>query len=316
MSKISRPRFGSLQYWPRKRADKFIPRVNWDPVIQKNSNSEGLMGFLSYKVGMASAVVKDDTDKSMTKGKKKVIPVTIMEVPKMKIYSVRLYKKGKVLKDILVSNDKILKKNVRVPKELGKLENLPEFDDVRVIIYSLMGKGRHKKAADFTEVAVNGTNKIETVRNLVGKEISLAEVLKWHLVDVRGLTTGKGLQGPVKRFGITLKAHKSEKGVRRPGSLGPWHPARVTYRTPMAGQLGMFTRVHYNLKVIGNGNTSEEAGNIDKSRGFKNYGLIRGDYIILSGSVQGPVKRQILITPSMRPTKLKSKQKLELLELK
>ena len=67
---------------------------------------------------------------------------------------------------------------------------------------------------------------------------------------MRGLTTGRGYQGPVKRFGIKLKPSKSEKGRRRPGSLGPWHPARVIFRVPMAGQLGMFTRVVYNNKIL------------------------------------------------------------------
>ena len=56
--------------------------------------------------------------------------------------------------------------------------------------------------------------------------------------------------GPVKRFGISLKFHKSEKGVRRPGSLAPWHPARVTFRTPNMGQTGFFTRVSYNNLIM------------------------------------------------------------------
>jgi len=70
------------------------------------------------------------------------------------------------------------------------------------------------------------------------------------LVDIRGLTIGKGLQGPVKRFGITLKAHKSEKGQRSVGAIGSFHPTRVTFRVPRAGQLGMFTRVTYNNKLL------------------------------------------------------------------
>ena len=41
---------------------------------------------------MASAFVKDSTEHSLTKGKNKVIPITILECPPMKIYSVRLYK--------------------------------------------------------------------------------------------------------------------------------------------------------------------------------------------------------------------------------
>ena len=132
------------------------------------------------------------------------------------------------------------------------------------------------------------------------------------MIDVRGLTKGKGLQGPVKRFGITLKSHKSEKGQRRPGSLGPWHPARVTYRTPMAGQLGMFTRVIYNNKII-------DIGSVEKNpnlKNIKNFGDVTSDYILVRGSVPGPAKRQLLITPSFRETKKQAKKDFQLLELR
>jgi len=54
----------------------------------------------------------------------------------------------------------------------------------------------------------------------------------------------------MKRFGLSLRSHKSEKGRRGPGSGGPWHPARVEYTQPMAGQMGYFTRIVYNNKII------------------------------------------------------------------
>jgi ribosomal protein L3 len=59
--------------------------VNWSAI-----KGEGFLGFIAYKVGMATAIVKDSTPKSMTPGKKLAIPVTFLEVPSMKIYSVRL----------------------------------------------------------------------------------------------------------------------------------------------------------------------------------------------------------------------------------
>lgn len=118
-----------------------------------------------------------------------------------------------------------------------------------------------------------------------------------------------GFSGPVKRFGIRLKFHKSEKGRRRPGSLGPWHPARVTFRVPMAGQLGMFTRAVYNNKIIDLGKSD------DKFKNVKNYGDIKTDYIIVKGSIQGPAKRQLIITSALRETKKIKKINYELLEV-
>lgn len=312
MAKLSKPREGSLQFWPRSRAEKALPRVNWS-VVKSDPKIESILGFIGYKVGMATALVKDSTDKSMTAGKKIALPVTILEVPSMKIFSVRFYNKGLVAKDVIVCTDKELKKILTLPKEAQKLEPPAEFDDVRVLVFTLAKQTLVKKTPDIAELAINASNKLEFVRGLIGKEITLKELSKYSLVDVRGLTTGHGFSGAVKRYGISFKQHKSEKGRRRPGSLGPWHPARVTFRTPMAGQLGMFSRIHYNLNVIGSGSISEK--NINRSTGFKNYGPIKTSYIFLHGSVQGPAKRQILITPAMRPTKMQAKKKYEFQEI-
>ncbi|MEK6825194.1 MAG: 50S ribosomal protein L3 [Nanoarchaeota archaeon] len=314
MAKLSNPHAGSLQFWPRKRAAKIVPSVNWSVVKGKDKTS-GILGFLAYKAAMATALVKDTTSDSLSKGKKIYLPVTILEVPHLKIFSIRFYKNSIVMKDVIVSQDKELKKLLRLPKDLKTFESqIPQgYDDLRLIVYSLAKQTSIKKTPDLAEVGIRAENKLEFVKTLIGKEITLKDFLQYNLLDMRGLTTGRGLSGPVKRFGITLKQHKTEKGVRRPGSLAPWHPARVTFRTPQAGQLGMFTRVHYNLNVISSGSIAEK--NINPGTGFKHYGKIRSDYLIIKGSVQGPVKRQILLTPSFRPTKLTAKRKYEFQEL-
>ncbi len=314
MAKLSNPHAGSLQYWPRKRAAKIVPSVNWSMVKGKDKTS-GILGFLAYKAAMATALVKDTTADSMSKGKKIYLPVTILEVPHLKVFSVRFYKHGIVMKDVIVSQDKELKKLLRLPKEIKSFESqIPQgYDDIRLIVYSLVKQTSVKKTPDLAEVGIKADNKLEFVKSLLNKEVTLKDFLQYDLLDMRGLTTGRGLSGPVKRFGITLKQHKTEKGIRRPGSLAPWHPARVTFRTPQAGQLGMFTRVHYNLKVISSGSIAEK--DINPGTGFKHYGKIRTDYLLIRGSVQGPVKRQILLTPSFRPTKLTAKRKYEFQEL-
>ncbi len=312
MGQPKRPRFGSLQYWPRKRVTKAIPRVNWEMVKAKE---DGLMGVIAYKAGMGTVIVRDKTDKSMTSGKKIALPVTVLEVPAFKIYSVRFYKNGIVMKDVIVSSDKFLKRVVKAPKKHHghtELDNVKGFDNIHVIIYPVF-KDAFKKTPDLAEVSVQGADKLAVVKKMIDKELHLKDVWNnWELVDARGMTKGKGFSGPVARMGISLKAHKSEKGVRRPGSLGPWHPARVTFKAPMAGQLGMFHRITYNSKVIGYGNSAETP--YIANAHFKNYGLIRSGYVILVGSVQGPCKRQILLTPSMRPNKFSTKKKYEFVE--
>src|SRR5688572_7707532 len=146
--KISRPRYGSLQFWPRKRAEHFLPSVNWDAI-----KGEGFLGFIAYKAGMATAIVKDSTPKSMTPGKKIAVPVTFLEMPTMRIYSVRFYKAGKVMTEVIVSNDRELKRVVKVSKNTTKnLDDIKDFDDVRVIAYSVPKNAGLKKTPDLAEI--------------------------------------------------------------------------------------------------------------------------------------------------------------------
>lgn len=308
MAKLSKPRAGSLQFWPRKRAKKFLHSVNWN-AISTDAKQEGLLGFIAYKAGMSSAIVKDSTDKSMTSGKKIFIPVTILEAPNMKVFAIRFYKEGIPVKDIIVSNDKELKRITKIPKTLPQFMPPKEYDDIRLLVYSLVKNTSLKKTPDIAEIAFNAQNKLEYAKSLIGKEISIKD-FKHSLIDIRGLTTGKGFSSAVKRYHISLKQHKSEKGRRRPGSLGPWHPARVTFRTPMAGQLGMFSRIQYNQRILSSSQVSEKEILV-----FPHYGKINSSYIVLTGSVQGPEKRQVLITTALRPTKKQLKKKYEFQEL-
>ena len=207
MAKLSRPRYGSLQFYPRKRIDKFLPSVNWSAV---GSEVEGLQGFIVYKAAMASAVVKDMTDKSMTQNKKIVIPVTILEVPHMKIFSIRFYKSGDVIGEVVVSNDKELKRKLKVPKQIKDFESIKkDFDDVRVIVYSLPKQIDLKKTPDLSEISINSKDKLGYAKSLIGKEIPFNDFVKNKIVDVRGLTKGKGLQGPLTRFRLSFQPNKT-----------------------------------------------------------------------------------------------------------
>jgi large subunit ribosomal protein L3 len=326
MGKNGRMRHGSLQFWPRKRARKVLPRVSWNALTDKRSDI-GLLGFIGYKVGMMSAYVRDNLGSSLTKNQRITIPVTIIEFPNMRFLSVRFYKNNKVVGDILCSNlDREVKKKVKLPKEVKKkIEDFKEgdYDDIRVIVYSQVKKTGIKKKPDVCEIGLSGEldEKLSFVKENMNKELSAKDFLNesvlkedYGLVDVRGVTKGKGLQGPTKRFGLSLRFHKSEKGVRGPGSGGPWHPARVEFTQPMAGQMGYFSRVVYNNNVILVDDINER--NINPPKGFKKYGEIKNNYVVVSGSVQGPSKRQLLVTLPLRPNSLQGKKDFEFIELR
>jgi large subunit ribosomal protein L3 len=45
--------------------------------------------------------------------------------------------------------------------------------------------------------------------------------------------------------------------------------------------------------------TKEEAQSINPKAGFKNYGNVKNDYVIIDGSVPGPAKRIVRIKKSV-----------------
>jgi len=319
MPRKHQPRSGSLQFWPRKRAKKLLPSVNWQVLEGKNSSK--ISGFICYKAGMCRALVRDLTQNSLTKNKQIVLPITIIECPPMKIFSVRFYRNNIVAKDIISENpDKELQRKLKLPKEqkktaeeLSEIEKkLGEFNDIRIVTYSLVKQTGIKKTPDIAEIGLSGSmnEKFEFVKSIINKEINIKDFFaKNQLVDVRGVTKGYGFTGTVKRFGISLRQKKSEKGQRRPGTLGPWTPSKVSFRAPLAGQHGFFTRIKYNSKIV----DLNEGDSMPFE--IKNYGKIRTAYILVKGSVQGPPKRQMLITAPLRSTKSSLKENFELLNL-
>jgi len=291
---------------------------------KKYSNQGKLLGFIGYKVRMIRTLAKDLTPDSLTKNKQIIVPSTLIECPSMKILAIRFYKNKKVVIDILNEKiDKEVKKKIKLPKNkikiLDKLNEIEKkinkFDDIHVIVYSVSKQTVIKKKPDIIEIGLGGniTEKFEFIKQNFDKELRVEDFLiQGQLIDIKGVTKAHGLSGPVKRFGIGLKQHKSEKGRRRPGSIGAWHPARVSFRAPMAGQCGFFTRMQYNSKILSLGSAKD----LEKfSFQFPHYGKIKTTYLLIKGSIQGPPKRQLLLTFSLREKKYTAKKNLEILNL-
>ena len=64
MPHIRRPRKGTLQFWPRKRAKRTFARVRTFPQAKESK----LLGFAGYKVGMTHVMITDNKPTSQTKG--------------------------------------------------------------------------------------------------------------------------------------------------------------------------------------------------------------------------------------------------------
>ncbi len=304
MPKTKRPRFGSLGYSPRKRAKKQTARIrSWAKLKEAK-----LLGFAGYKVGMLHLMINDNNPNSMTKGETISCPATLIECPQLKTASIRFYKNtidgSKVISDIFSENlDKELERKITMPKsKKKKIEDIKDFDDVTIVVYTqpkLTGIG--KKKPELFEIAIGGKKeeKLNYAKSILGKEINVADIFKeGNQVDIHSITKGKGIQGPVKRFGISLKSHKSEKGRRNPGSLGPWRgQTNIMWKVPHAGQTGYFLRTEWNKWLLKIGNDPKE---INPKGGITRYGLIKNQYILIKGSVGGPKKRLIRFNVAIR----------------
>jgi len=87
----------------------------------------------------------------------------------------------------------------------------------------------------------------------LGSEVKADIFEAGEMVDVIGVTKGKGFAGAMKRHGFKglSSSHGTQKKHRSPGSIGACAtPARVFKGVRMAGQMGNVRVTTLNLKVI------------------------------------------------------------------
>ncbi|MFP4567958.1 MAG: 50S ribosomal protein L3 [Candidatus Woesearchaeota archaeon] len=311
MAKKGRPRFGSMGVWPRKRAARPYARIRSVPQVKDVKP----LFFPAYKAGMTRVAVLG-TDKNKTNyGIEESQAVTILECPPVKIASIRLYKKEGsaevVSKQLNFKADReLFRKILKIGDDkLASLKDLEElkaddYSDITIQIYTLPKQIGLKKTPELFELDLGGSvaDKLEFIKGKFDKQILVTDVLKeGQLIDVHGVTTGRGFQGPVKRFGIGLKNHKSEKGQRAPGSLGSWiGQAHVAHRIARAGQTGYHLRTQHNNIIMKIGDKPED---VNPKGGFINYGLVKSSYIMIKGSLPGPKKRLLFLADPVRSNK-------------
>ena len=318
MSHPHRPRRGSIGFSPRVRARSEVPRVRAWPV-QKEPK---LLGFAGYKAGMTHLIMRDDIPNSLTNGMEISVPVTIMEVPAMKVAAIRLYNNSTygataIAEAWTTELDKELNRAMTIPKKndlpaaIARIEQLIKdgvAKDLRVVMYTMPDKvtGIPKKRPEIMENSIGGTDimaRFQYAKSLLGKNININDVFNnGDVIDLVGITIGKGVQGPIKRWGIQLQKSKHSRAgsVREIGTLGPWHPSHVSWRVPQLGQTGYHQRTEFNKRIMQMG---KDGKNVTPEGGFVNYGIIRNDYVIIKGSVPGPVKRLVRMRPAIRPKK-------------
>jgi len=312
--KVNAPRRGSLAYLPRGRTARQTARIRYWPHVETGPT---LLGFMGYKAGMTHVFMVEDQPGSPNFGKEVMYPATVIDAPPLTVCAVRAYTQNpyglKTLTEVWMKEP---------PKDINRLttppknpdpqngfkkmeENLDKITEFRLLAATQPRlAGVPKKKPDLIEIKVDGApikDQFEYVKNQLGKNLSVTNIFKeGQFIDVVSVSKGKGFQGPVKRLGVKIRDRKSRKTQRGIATLGPWSPSRVLYTIARAGQMGYHQRTEYNKRILRLGTNGAE---VTPKGGFIRYGPVKGPYIIISGSVPGPTKRQIRLRYPVRPPK-------------
>jgi large subunit ribosomal protein L3 len=276
-----------------------------------------MLGFMGYKAGMTHILMIEDKPGSQNLGKEVSHPATILDVPPIIVFAIRTYVRNQNglqtfteawMKDPPKDFDRalVLPEKFNTEESLKKIEEgLDKIAEVRLLVATQPRlAGVPKKKPDIMEIKVDGGSikeQIEYSKSLLGKNVSVTDVFKeGRFVDVVAITKGKGFQGPVKRWGIKILPRKSRKTRRGVAAIGPWKPPRVLYTVPRAGQMGYHQRTEYNKRILKIGIDGKK---VTPKGGFLNYGPVNGTYVIVDGSLPGPVKRLVRLRQPARPPK-------------
>jgi large subunit ribosomal protein L3 len=117
----------------------------------------------------------------------------------------------------------------------------------------------------------------------VGSELKVGIFKEGQLVDVTGITIGKGFAGTIKRHHFTMgdATHGNSLSHRAPGSIGQRQtPGRVFKGKRMAGHLGNVQRTVQSLEVV----------RVDAER----------NVLLIKGAVPGSRGGDVIVCPAVK----------------
>ena len=185
---------------------------------------------------------------------------------------------------------------------------------IRVLAHSLPRRvSTGQKKAHLLEIQVNGgtiEEKVDWAYCHFEKEVDVTSLFEQdENIDVIGVTRGKGFEGVTARWGTRKLPRKTNKGLRKVACIGAWHPARVMFTVPRAGQNGFHHRTEMNKKIyrIAKGSDANSASTefdltsktITPMGGFPHYGSVKENFLMLKGCVAGPKKRALVLRKSL-----------------
>jgi len=355
--KFEAPRHGSLGFLPRKRSKRHRGRIRSFPPDDPTKKPH-LTAFIGYKAGLTHIMREVIKPGSKLHKKETVEAVTIIETPPMVVVGLVCYLntprglralnsvwathlsetvKRRFYKNWYRSKKKAFDRYAsRMAEENNKdmenaLNRMKKYCHViRVLAHTQIRKVKlRQKKAHLMEIQVNGGTIPEKVAwgyELFEKKVPVDTVFNQNeLIDIIGVTKGKGYEGVITRWGTATLPRKTHRGLRKVSCIGAWHPARVRYTVARAGQNGYHHRTELNKKIYRVGHAAVGEGgkppvdkegkvmynattatdlsekNITPLGGFPHFGEVNEDFLMLKGCVMGPKKRVITLRKSVIP---------------
>jgi large subunit ribosomal protein L3 len=155
------------------------------------------------------------------------------------------------------------------------------FEDKRDKLSNKPEKGHVAKANTTPKRFIREFRGVDVTGYEVGQEVKVDIFAAGDVVDVTGISKGKGFQGVIKRHGQSRgpMAHGS-RYHRRPGSMGPVAPNRVFKGKLLPGRMGGEQVTVQNLEIV----------KVDVERNL----------LLIKGNVPGPKKALLKIKGAVK----------------
>ncbi|OAD54919.1 60S ribosomal protein L3 [Eufriesea mexicana] len=318
-----------MGFYPKKRSQRHRGKVKAFPKDDP-SKPVHLTAFIGYKSGMTHVVREADRPGSKVNKKEIVEAVTVLETPPVIVVGVVGYIETPhglralttVWAEHLYKSKKkaFTKASKKWQDDLGRKSIESNFKKITKYCKVMKLLRLRQKKAHIMEIQLNGgtiEQKVQWAREHLEKPVPVSNVFAPdEMIDVIGVTKGKGYKGVTSRWHTKKLPRKTHKGLRKVACIGAWHPSRVSFTVARAGQKGYHHRTEMNKKIyrIGQGihtkdgkivknNASTEYDLTEKTitpmGGFPHYGEVNNDFIMIKGCCMGPKKRVITLRKSL-----------------
>jgi large subunit ribosomal protein L3 len=150
------------------------------------------------------------------------------------------------------------------------------------------GKAKVEPGRGLIEFRLQGTAGADLK---LGSELKVDLFSEGQMVDVTGVTMGKGYAGVMKRhnFAGGMATHGASLTHRTPGSIGQRQtPGRVFPGKRMSGHMGVVRRTTENLRIVG----------VDAPRNL----------LLIRGAVPGTEGGNVIVRPSVKAARLSARK--------